>query len=826
MIALWQDIRYGLRLLRNSPGVAAIAALTLGLGIGANTAIFSLVDVVMFRPLPIEKPGEVVRLTFGSTRGASQWGFASFPSYLEYSQRSDAFSGMFAYLDRFPVTVSAGKLASDRVDAGMVTGNYFSTLGVHASIGRTILPDDDRSGAPPVVMISHEYWKRRFASATNAIGLDIQVDGQNCTIVGVAPAGFGGVSFENLPEVWLPIAFGFQIDPILRSQIPLGRRSFSPFAVGARLKPGISLLQAQAQLNTIAVGLGAGKPVPGEKDYLQPWPTLVPAAEQARKFQSKYSLLMLGVVALVLMIACADATALLLARAERRQKEVTVRLALGATRVRIARSQMVEGLLVSLLGAIIAAPVAGWAVQLLDATAPPTLTFPLERAVSVLDFRALGFTALIAISAGVMSSLVPAWSSSRSNLAEMMKAGTRTTKLFSRRISVQNLLIVTQIATSVVLLVGAGLLLRTLWEASRVPLGFDPDHSLVASTDPGRQGYDSAASSRLLAPLLDSLRAEPGVESAALASSVPLQPGTQTQISPEGHQPANGQEVRAQLVRATPGYFETLGIPLLKGRDFTHTDIAGAPGVAIVSVALAQKFWPGQDPIGKSISHVGAHDQTLEVVGVAANVASEDPREPVGPVVYAPLSQSFQMFPWQPVIFLLVRTRGDPGLLGPAVRTAVARVNPTLVVPRVRAMREQVARTLAEERFLARLLVVFALLATLLSAAGVYGLVSYTTQGATRDLGVRMALGAQSGDVLRLVIGKGLVLTTVGLTIGLAAAGGLTRLLRSFLFGVSATDPITFVAVALFIATATAAACYLPARRATQVDPLLALRHE
>jgi len=824
---LWQDLRYGTRLLRNSPGFAAIAVLTLALGIGANTAIFSLVDVVLFRPLPIEKPGEVVRLTGGKSRGVSQMWFVSFPAYQQYSQRSDAFRGMAAYLDRLPVTVSAGEFGSDRVDAGMVTGNYFQLLGVHAARGRAISPEDDRPAAAPVAMLSYEYWQRRFAGGANAMGMAILVDGQPCTVVGIAPPGFGGVSFENLPEIWIPMSFGFQFDPVLRSQIPLGHESYSPFAVVGRLKPGVSIAQAQAQLDAIATGLGAGKEVPGEgTGFTRPWPVLVFATAQARKFQSQYALLVMGIVTLVLLIACADAAALLLARAERRQKEVAVRLALGAPRSRILRLHVMEGLLVSLPGAVVGGLLANWGSQALVASAPVTLPFPVERAVPVLDLRILGFTALVAVIAGVVSSLAPAFKFSRSDLLLVMKGESPALNAFSRRVSLQNLLVVTQVAISVLLLVGAGLLTRTLWQASTVKLGFDPDHTVTASTDPGRQGYDKAAAGKLLTPLLDSLRAQPGVESAALASSPPLQSGMSTVVAPEGRQPLSGQQDWVEVVMASPGYFATVGIPLLSGRDFSATDSPDSMGVAIINEAMARAYWPGVSPIGKRIERVGAADQTFVIVGIAGNTATDDLRKATGPVMYAPIAQSFQMFPWQPVIHLLARTSGDPRALVPAVRAAVARVNPDLAVFGARTLRDRVARTLAGERFLARLLLIFALLATMLCAAGVYGLISYTTQGATREFGVRMALGAQRADVFRMVLANGLLLALVGLALGLAGALGLTRVLLSFLFGVSPTDPITFAGVALLIAAVAALASFLPARRATRVDPLVALRHE
>jgi putative ABC transport system permease protein len=824
---LWQDIRYGIRVLRNSPGFAIIAVLTLAFGIGANTAIFSLVDVVLFRPLPIAKPSEVVRLASGRTRGEARWGFVSFPSYLQYRDRSDAFSSMASYLDRLPVNVSAGKLGAERVDAGMVTGNYFQTLGVNAALGRVIVPEDDSLSATPIVMLSHDFWRRRFSADAKVLGTTVIVDGQQFTIVGITPTGFGGASFENLPEIWLPMTYGFQIDPLLKSQIPLHRESFSPFAVVARLKPEVSIAQAQAQLDAVAASLGAGKAESGEgAGFVRPWPVLVSATEEARHDRARYSLLALSIVVLVLFIACADAAGLLLARAESRQKEVAVRLALGATRFRIIRLHVIEGLLVSLPGALVGGFLANWGAILLASSAPPTLPIPLERAASILDFRILGFTALVAILAGTLSSLAPALRYSRSDLIDVIKGESRAVNALTQRFSLQNLVVVIQVAASVLLLVGAGLFAKTLWQASQVRLGFDPDHTVAASTDPIRQGYDKTAAAGLLAPLLESMRAQPGVQSAALGSSLPLQGGMGTVVAPEGHQPASGEEDWVQIVMASPGYFTTVGIPMLGGRDFTSSDTVNVPGVAIINEAMAQEYWPGKNPIGKRIEHVGAHDQAFIVIGAVGNIAAEDLRKAPGPVVYLPIAQAYLMFPWQPDINLLARTTGDPRTLIPVVRAAVARVNPDLPVFRVRTMRDQIARTLAEERFLARLIFIFAFLATVLCAAGVYGLVSYATEGSTHEFGIRRALGAKSGDVVWMVLRRSLFVTLVGLVIGLTTAMGLTRLLISLLYGVSPTDPITFAGVTLLIGLVTVIASYLPARRATRVDPMVALRYE
>lgn len=826
MQSFWQDLRYAIRSLRKNAGFTLLAVLTLALGIGANTAIFSLVDVVLFRPLPIAKPSEVMRFMDGKTRGEAKSGFISFPQYLEYRDHISAFSGLAAYLDRLPVNLSAPRIGAHRIDAGMVTGNYFPTLGVNALLGRTIVPEDDRLDAAPVVMLSYDLWRRDFLSDASILGSSLLIDGRYFTVVGITPRGFGGVDFINLPEVWLPMAHAFEIDPLLKSQILLNKESFTPFGVVGRLKSGVSIAQAQSQLEALAAHLGAGELAPAEgPDWRRPWPTLIPAAVAATRGGAHFSWLVLSIVLLVLLIACADVAGLILARSESRQKEVAVKMALGASRFQIISMHLAEGLVLSVLGAAAGCLLGGWGTRLLVASSPPDLPVPLERAASILDLRVLGFTALLALVSGIVTSLAPALRYSRPNLIFAIKGESRQFSVFARRTSLRDLLVVLQVGVSVLLLVGAGLLTRTLWQASRVHLGFDPDHTAGASTDPIRQGYDKNAAASLLDPLLNVLRAEPAVQSAAIGS-LPSQGGMGTVVHVEGHQYAQGEEDWVRLIRVSPDYFSTVGIPRLSGRDFSASDNLSGPRVAIISQTMAQQDWPDQNPLGKRVGQVGPRDETFEIVGVVGDVASQDLREPPGPWVYLPVAQTYLMFPWQPDVTLLARASGDPAPMIPAIRAAVASVNPNLPVFHARTLREELASTFAEERFLARQLLIFALLATLLSAAGVYGVISYTTNRRTREFGIRMALGAQPHSVFWLVFRKGMLLTVVGLALGIAAALELTRFLMALLYGVSPTDPITFAGVASLMAVVTLAATYWPARRATHVDPMIALREE
>jgi predicted permease len=821
-----QDLRYSARMLWKNPTTTFVAVLTLALGIGANTAIFSIIDVVLFRPLPVSKPNQLVRIFNGQTRGNEGWKYLSLPEFQDYRHQSTVFSGLAAYVDRFPANVSAGKFGTERIDAGMVTGNYFQVIGASAEMGRTLLASDDHKDSAPVVMLGHNFWKQHFPPDANVLGSQILVDGQWFTVVGVTPQGFGGVSFENFPEIWLPLTYGVQIDPLLKSQIPQNHKSFAPFGVIGRLNPKVSAAQAQAQMNALAERLGAGKPDAAEgPDWKRPWPVLVPVTEAARRDNAQISFLLLGIVVLVLLIACADVAGLMLARSETRQKEIGVRLALGGSRARIIMLHLAEALLISGLGAVLGCVFAAFGTRLLVLAAPKALDLPLDRASSILDLRVLAFTGFIALVSALISVVVPALKYSRSELLAGIKSDSGHSGAVGHRFSAQAALVVMQVAASVLLLVGAGLLTRTLWHASQVRLGFDPDHTVVASTDFIRQGYEKNAAANLLDPLLDSLLAQPGVQSAALGPP-PMSTNMFTSVKLEGHVIGEGKKDGILGSRVSPGYFKTVGIPLLRGRDFTRSDSVNAPGVAIISESAAKKYWPHESPVGKHVEQVGIHDQMFEIVGIVGDTANYNFRREPPAMFYFPLDQSYLMFPWQPDVSMLVRGSGEPGALLTSIRQGVAAVDSGLPVFHTMTLKEHVAGALGEEKFLAKLLLVFALVAIALAAAGVFGLMSYSTERGTHDFGVRMALGAQAHHVLWLVLRNGLLLATIGLSVGLGAALYLTRLVASLLFGVSPNDSVTFIAVAAITLLVALMACYLPARRATRVDPLVALRSE
>jgi len=818
-----QDLRHSARVLRKNPGFTFIAVITLALGIGANSALFSMVDNLLLRPLPVPHPEELVRIYNGSVPGTPVAGNISLLNYLDYRDGSTSFVGMAAYIDRLPVNVSAGKFGTERVDSGMVTANYFKLLATKAEIGRTLLPSDDDPGAAPVIMLSHDFWRRNCPDAS-ILGTQVLVDGQPFTVVGVTPAGFGGVSFENFPEIWLPMSYAVKIDPLLKSQIPLNKQSFTAFRAIARLRSGISLEKAQAQVDVLARQLGAGKLVVSEgPDFRRPWPVLVNATEAARHDYAHLSFLLLGIVGIVLLIACADVSGLMLARAESRQKESAIRLALGGTRSRIISLHLAEGLIIALVGALVGTGLAIAGIRLLVLASPESLPLPVERVDSLLDLRVLVFSAVIAVLAGVITSILPALKYSRLSVVEVMRGDVNRPAALSRHLSGQSTIVVLQIAASVLLLVGAGMMMRTLWHASQIPLGFEPEHGAGASTDLVRQGFDKNAAANKLDPLLDSLRAQPGVLSGALGP-LPLTGFMQTVLKVEGHESAENDWV--DLTRVSSGYFSTLGIPIFSGRDFRRSDNATAPGVAVINATLAQKYWPHESPLGKHLEHVGPHNQSFDIVAVAGDTPGYDLLESPKPTVYLCLAQTYLSFPWQPDASLVARTSGDPKLLFSAIHAAVTNVDPALPVFHERTFEQQGETGLGEKKFLARMLLLFAAVAVLLAGAGLFGVISYNTARAVHDIGVRLSLGATRPRILWMVLKKAFALSSCGLALGCIAALWFNRLISSQLFGVNRTDPLTFAGVAAFMIIITLSASYVPARRATRVDPLVALRAE
>jgi predicted permease len=828
MGALWQDVKFGLRMLAKNPGFTATAIITLALAIGANTALFSLVDAVLFRPLAVSHPAELVRIGSSATPIDPPGQSLSYPLYTEYRDNSATiFTGVAAYSDRLQVTLAQESGMGMPATAAVVTGNYFELLGVRALRGRAIAPEDDAlGGGNDVVVLSYRYWKQAFAGHNDAIGERLRVNGYAFLIVGVTPRDFFGVGLNSIPDVWLPMSAATRAEPIYRGQMEMIENPF--FGVVARLKPRVTLAQAQEQLTATAGRMDAGKPLAITRSYAgksesyhwpKPWPVLAPASDQAGKNWTKLSWMLLGVCALVLLVGASDLASLLLARAERRQREIAIRVALGASRLQIMRGLLVEGLLLAAAGAVAGLLVAAWSAGVVRTAGSAQTGLPVTTGASILDARVLAFTAGVALLSGLVFSFAPAWRASRTDISSVLKGDARTSVGGRPRLTLRSGLIVFQIAASALLLVGAGLFLRALLSAASQDPGFDAGHIFTADLNLAKQGYSPAAARAFLGPLLQSVTAAPGIRSVAIEAAA----GTQGNAKNQKDQ--KNLSMALSLWRVTPDYFATLKVPLLRGREFAPNAREGGPYEGLVNETLIREYWPGEDPIGKTIEHLTPLGATVQIVGVVPDIRTANLSDPP-PMLYVSLSQFYSAYPWQPAISLLVRTDGDPRGALPSLFAAVTRLDKNLALLRPRTETERLASGFDRQRFLAVLLAAFATLAVLLAATGLYGLISYVTTARTREIGVRMALGAEPGDVLRLVLRSGIGLALAGLCVGLTAAAALTRVVAGMLYGVRSNDPATFVGVALLLLAVALLACYVPARRAANTDPMAALRSE
>jgi predicted permease len=813
------DVRYAVRALAGSPGFTCGAVVALALGIGANTAMFSLVDAVLFRPLPVQRPSELVRI-FSSNEDHRDLSNQSYPVFTDYRDGSDAFAGLAAYADAEPAHLSTGTGKPERVVSALVTGSYFPLLRIRPELGRLLGEDDDRQrGGHPVVVLSHATWRRRFGADPSVVGKSVRVNGHPFTVVGVTPAGFWGVGLTSLPELWIPLAMAAQVSPALAQNDAVWGRRLSWLDIVGRLKPDVTVAQAQAHLDVIAARRASGQP-PGERDR---WAAVVSATQAAldpysgERATARTSWILLGVVALVLLIACVNASGLMLVRAERRQRELAIRMAVGASRARIVRQLLAESLLLSAMGGLAGLLVAAWGADLVDAS---DLLVPADLATPLLDPRVLAFTTLVAVSASVLFGLLPALRASRTDLIPALKREASSLSWRARRVSLRHAFAVAQVALSIVLLAGTGLPLRTLHNASRVDPGFQAERALVASFDLARQGYRPQQGAAVLDRLLVRARSLPGVEAAALARNVPVSSsGMRISLRPEGF--TSDPEPHVDYNVVTPGFFQALGIPFLSGRDFEERDAQAAPGVAIVNDAFARRFWPDGDAVGRRLGGLGPGGGEAVVVGVVRTAKYRSLREDPRPVVYVPLRQAYL-----PRMTIVLRGAVHPDALVQPLAAAVEGLDPDLPLFAVRPLRDQLAAALARERALARLFGAFGALALVLAATGLYSVVAYGAELRTREFGIRMALGADPRSVARLVQGQGLALAAVGLVLGLAACLPLTRAIERLLFGVTPLDATTLAAAAALLLSTCLTAVHVPARRATRVDPATALRAE
>jgi predicted permease len=810
---LWQDVRYGFRRLRQSPGFTALAVLSLALGIGANTAIFSLVDTVLLRPLPVAKPEQLVEV-YGTIHNGADDSIQSYLNYKDYRDRNNVFTGLLAY--RFaPMSLSHGN-ANERVWGYLVSGNYFDVLGVRPMLGRGFLPEEDETqGAHAVAVLSYGCWQSRFGADSNIVGQSVTLNGHTFTVVGVMPRGFIGTEIAYAPEVFVPLMMGKVIEP---GSTWLDQRADDNLFVIGRLKDGSNTAQAQANLQAITLELAQEHPQEnGGRGVRLLTPGLfIPAIRSAI---IGFAGVLMGVVALVLLLACVNLANLLLARATERRKEIAIRLALGASRARLVRQLVTESVLLALAGGGCGLLIAAWLNDLVAAIKLPTdiaLVFDLR-----IDWRVLVFTLGVSLATGIIFSLLPALQASNPELVPALKDEAALSGFRHSRL--RNALVVVQVALSLVLLICAGLIVRSLQAAQRMRPGFNPENAIALSFDVGLQGYDETKGRAFQRQVLERARTVPGVRSVALTSTVPLTLDySYTSIYIEGQPTTSINQLPSAVPNETsPDYFQTMEIAL-RGRDFMPQDDKEESRVAIINETFARRFWPNQEAIGKRFNFGGGPAAPFwEVIGVAADGKYDSLGEDPQPAFYRPLLRDYSTN-----ATLVARVAGDPQAVLAALRREVQTLDPTLPLYNVETLTHHMAVPLFPARMAAIVLGSFGVLALILAAIGIYGVMSYVVAGRTREIGLRMALGAEPGDVLRLIVGQGMTLALIGLGLGLIIAFAAARLLTSLLYGVSPADPLTFAGIALLLASVALLACYIPAQRATRVDPMIALRYE
>jgi predicted permease len=813
------DFRYALRLLVKSPAFSSIAVLSLALGIGANTAIFSLVNVVLLRPIPVREPDRLASVFMTDQRNPGNLPLSHL-NYKDLRDQNDVFTDMAAFTFT-QVNWSTGR-ESEQIPLQVVSGNYFAVLGAQPALGRGFLPEEDVKPTP-VVVLSHGFWERSFGKDPAVIGRTMTLNRTPFTIIGVAPETFAGTLLGGGPSAWVPMA----IHDVVQTNFAWyeERRGLFLFAFG-RLKPGVPVEQAAANLKGIFAQLEAAYPVDNKGRSAGAVPLLDARLNpngQAGAPVVWISMVLMTVVGIVLLIACANIANLLLARASRRRKEIAVRLALGAERIRLVRQLLTESLVLSSIGALLGLALAYWMLDALLA-ADLQLPLPVDDELSI-DGRVLAFTALLAVLTGLLFGLAPAMQASRPDVVPALKNETvpagANTRGWRGVFTLRQALVVSQVALSLISLIAAGLFLRSLREAQRTETGFETRGVLVMNVDLGREGYTPDRGQLFFEQVVDRMSGLPGVRRAAVASNAPLGGGILRSVFPEGADTTTQDRILVQVNSVTEGYLETLGVPLLRGRDFMRTDTAGTPLVVIVNETMAQRFWPGEEAIGKRFKFFG-DEQYTTVIGVAKNSKYNGVAEDPIPFIYQPLRQNYA-----PGATVHIRAEASAAGLAPAVRAAVLEVDPTLSVFNIRTLEEQVSQSLAPLRVNVVMLATFGVLALLLASIGLYGVASYAVTQRTREIGVRMALGAPPSSVLRLVLGRGMGLVGAGLAVGVVAAYfGMSQIPADLLLNVSARDPLTYAGTAGLLAAVALLANYLPALRATRIDPLLALRSE
>ncbi|HJZ77825.1 MAG TPA: ABC transporter permease [Vicinamibacterales bacterium] len=824
-----QDLRYAVRTLATTPAFTVVVVLTLALGIGANTAIFSLTDQVLLRLLPVKSPE---RLVVFDGPGAFQGrtfnnGTFSHPMYRDFRDGNTVFDGVLA---RFPapLTVMTSGQA-ERVNGELVTGNYFGVLGVRARIGRTFTPDDDRTpGGHPVVMLSYNYWTRRFAADPTVLNRSVTINGLPMTIVGVTPIGFYGTVIGENPDVMVPVAMKAQMTPTWDD---LQNRRSRWLTVMARLKDGVSREQAEASMNVLYRQINeqelkeiANQSQTFRQRFTSKHLFLYPGQQGRSDLRKDFStpiLVLMGMVGLVLLIACANVANLLLARGTARYKEVAIRLALGASRGAIVRQRLVESLLLAAAGAALGLAVAWWTSSLL------LRTLPLDQGARTLsatpDARVTAFALALSLVTAILFGLAPALQSTRPALTATLKDESGSVAGGAGQARFRKTLVVAQVCLSVLLLAGAALFARSLYNLKTLNPGFNADQVLAFSVDPALNGYPRARSLAIFQRLEEELATLPDVRSAT-AAVIALMTNSDwsSTVKVEGYTPKDGENMNPNVNGVGPGYFSTMGQPLRAGREFTVKDTEGAPQVAIINETMAKYFFGSANPVGHRIGWGRGKATDMEIVGVVKDSRTSSLRQEIPRFLYIPYAQEAEIGS----ITFYVRARGDAAGLSASVRDAARRVDPNLPVYDMKTMNTVVDELLFIERMVAALSVAFGALATLLAAIGLYGVMSYSVARRTREIGIRMALGAERPSVMWLVLREVALMVGVGLAIGVPLAIALGRVVQSQLFDLSATDPLAITGATGVLALVALLAGYLPARRATMVDPMLALRYE
>jgi putative ABC transport system permease protein len=814
---LLKEIRQAFRVLAKNPGFTAIAALSLALGIGANSAIFSLTDALLLRPLPVLDPGSL--LTVSTNTPDNPFGGTSFPDYRDLRDKSQSFDSMAAYqLYTFGLAPSPGVQPQMRLGM-LVSDNFFHTLGVQPALGRAFLPEEGKvSGRDAIAVLSHDLWLNQFGADRSIIGRNIRLNGIDFAVIGVAPASFTGLDQFVRPALFVPATMAQRLSAAPKD--PLEDRTIRPYRIKARLKPGVSRESAQAELIGIAKNLEKSYPDTNRNHFVAVR-TELQARMQSDPYDSALAIMLMVLVGLVLLIACANVANLMLARARSRSREIAIRLAIGAGRARLIRQLLIESLVLAFLGGALGLGFGYLGIRFMSTIPMPT-DLPVVIAVQ-LDHRVLLFSLFAAIASALAFGLVPAWQAGKTDLVNTLKSAGLTSSARRRTIG-RSTLVVAQVAFSMVLLVAASMMLDGFSKALALNPGFRTDHVMLMEFDTAFVRYTSEQSREFYRNLTDRARALPGVTSVALAQSVPMAPNQSSlSVIPDDYQFPKGQENAAILGEpADEHYFDTMRIPILRGRAFAATDKADSRRVAIVNQAFVEKYWPHQDAIGKRFRLKDRNGALWEVVGVAKTGRYLFISEPPFPYVYLPFAQ-------QPstAMTLFVETTGNPADVAAPLRQIVRSLDANLPIFNARTLSDfYQKRAISLPLIILQLVSTMGLLGLSLALIGLYGLIAYSVSRRTQEIGIRMAMGARSPDVLRMVLRQGLVLSLIGIAIGFVASIGVRNLLAKGLVGVGVTSPAVLVIVPLALILVTMAACYMPARRASHVDPIRALRYE